>query len=181
MAFHDLLEVIYRQYFFLYSTDQLDRITKLADYYCALPVLSKALSGTLLDSHNFMLYIASDAFSLIKIAAKLQSSILFRECVIHLLGPFYDPVYKNTGIWDDSDKCLTKLKKLLDTAYNNVGAQIAEIDHALLNATHAAAAIDATAFEKAMSESATRCKTVDGNGALVVNLPEYYRNYTRLS
>ncbi|TVY89680.1 hypothetical protein LAWI1_G003077 [Lachnellula willkommii] len=169
LAFHNLMRAFHSEPLCLYSIEQLDRVTKLADYYRSLPVLSTALSARLLDSPALTSGIAVDPFRLVQVSTKLHNSVLFRECVIHLLNPFHNPTYKDSTMWDDQDH--TGLKKLLDFLYSGIWAQIAKIEHALLTTEAASQAAYATAAKTA----ATSCKTVDDSANSVVNLPEYYR------
>ncbi|TVY51276.1 hypothetical protein LCER1_G005999 [Lachnellula cervina] len=169
LAFHNLMRAFHSEPLCLYSIEQLDRATQLADYYRSLPVLSGALSARLLDSPALTSGIAVDPFRLLQIATKLHNSVLFRECVIHLLNPFHNPSYKETDMWDDQDH--TGLKKLLDFVYSSIWAQIAKIEHALLTAE----AYTQAAYASAAKTAGNSCKTVDDSANSVVNLPEYYR------
>ena len=58
-------------------------MTKLADYYFALPALSKSLMRPLMAAN---INIASEAFDLIKATAKLRHSPLYKDCIIYLAG-----------------------------------------------------------------------------------------------
>lgn len=59
---------------------ELQAMVVLADYYCALPILSKSLRGPL--SYKNIEVNRLD----IDIAYKLRNAELFRECVVHLAG-----------------------------------------------------------------------------------------------
>jgi hypothetical protein len=82
-AFKNLLHAIYNECYELEDTDQLCLMTKLADYYFALPVLSKSLNGPLMASK---IDIASNTLRLIKVATKLRHAPLYKDCVIYLAG-----------------------------------------------------------------------------------------------
>jgi hypothetical protein len=82
-AFKNLLHAIYNESYQLKDTDQLCLMTKLADYYFALPALSKSLMQPLMASN---INIASEAFDLIEAAAKLRHSPLYKDCIIYLAG-----------------------------------------------------------------------------------------------
>jgi len=82
-AFKNLLHAIYGESYRLEDTDQLRLMTKLADYYFALPALSKSLMRPLMASN---INIASEAFYLIEVATKLRHSPLYRDCIIYLAG-----------------------------------------------------------------------------------------------
>jgi hypothetical protein len=82
-AFKNLLHAIYNESYRLEDTEQLCLMTKLADYYFALPALSKSLMRPLMASN---INIASDAFYLIEAAAKLRHSPLYKDCIIYLAG-----------------------------------------------------------------------------------------------
>jgi hypothetical protein len=100
-AFKNLLHAIYNESYQLENTDQLCLMTKLADYYFALPALSKSLMWPLMASN---INIASEAFDLIEAAAKLRHSPLYKDCIIYLAGrwiendcPTGDELYQLNG------------------------------------------------------------------------------------
>ncbi|KAF7925685.1 uncharacterized protein EAE98_006910 [Botrytis deweyae] len=75
---------------------ELKRLTRLADYYCALPVVSATLTGALFKSSMFdgigPCYFSracechDDCVSLLVLARKLRHGVLFRECLIYTVG-----------------------------------------------------------------------------------------------
>jgi hypothetical protein len=69
-------------------------MVQMADYYCALPALSASLSGALFHSPKFRSTIGDFSTKLLGLATKLRHEVLFRECLIHVLGPWKKPRYK---------------------------------------------------------------------------------------
>jgi hypothetical protein len=73
---------------------ELETITRLADFYCALPLVSATLTGALVggrtvkreqddSKYNLLSLFASD---LLLIAKRLRHNVLCRECFIHVVG-----------------------------------------------------------------------------------------------
>jgi hypothetical protein len=78
---------------FLKSLIELKRMTSLADFCCALPILSATLVNGVLGSPTFELQLSpyytlftEIAPELIHTAYKLRNLVLFRECLIHVLS-----------------------------------------------------------------------------------------------
>jgi hypothetical protein len=75
------------------SIAELERLTELADFYCALPAFSNSLSIALWKSPDLISKIPANALKLLPITVKLRSELLFKECLIHALGPYTHPQY----------------------------------------------------------------------------------------
>ncbi|KAE8448673.1 hypothetical protein EG329_009099 [Mollisiaceae sp. DMI_Dod_QoI] len=103
-AFEKLLCAFYNRDYTVESTDELKAMTAIADYYCALPILSKTLKGALLGSPIFDLNnndrrspFKENSYDLIFTAQKLRHAELFRECFVHIVGTWVDgPVPKDS-------------------------------------------------------------------------------------
>lgn len=96
-ALRKLLCAIHSKKYRIETADELKRLTRLADYYCTLPVVSGTLTGALFRSSMFessgSRYDAAvdckchdDSVSLLLLARKLRHGLLFRECLIHTVG-----------------------------------------------------------------------------------------------
>ncbi|KAF7945861.1 uncharacterized protein EAE97_004899 [Botrytis byssoidea] len=96
-ALRKLLCAIHSKKYRIETADELKRLTCLADYYCALPVVSGTLTGALFRSSMFQFlaprYDAAvecechdESVSLLLLARKLRHGLLFRECLIHTVG-----------------------------------------------------------------------------------------------
>jgi len=94
--------------------DQFAIMTELAGYYCALPIFSVSLSGAF--SSRFIKEIPVKAVELLPLAAQLHHAILFRECMIHIVGRWSDP--RVESIRD------VKLRKLAEAARNTISSKI---------------------------------------------------------
>ncbi|ESZ92598.1 hypothetical protein SBOR_7015 [Sclerotinia borealis F-4128] len=92
-CFRKLLCAIHTKSYTIQDTDQLSRLTRLADYYCALPVVSGTLTGALLRSPMFTILKSGkkdagcecqkEARTLLVLTRKLRHQLLFKECLIH--------------------------------------------------------------------------------------------------
>ncbi|RAL63661.1 hypothetical protein DID88_003704 [Monilinia fructigena] len=87
-AFHKLLCTIYRMRTSITSVEELVTITRLADYYCALPTASSSIESSLLNETGLFYRHAEYMFSqyeideALKAATKLRNPVLFRELVV---------------------------------------------------------------------------------------------------
>jgi hypothetical protein len=77
---------MYNRPYQITNTKQLATMTRLADYYCALPILSSSLYTALWESEVFVNEIPNDAEIILPLACKLRHPIIFRECIIHIVG-----------------------------------------------------------------------------------------------
>lgn len=91
-----MLRAIYFQSFDLHISEELLRLIDLADYYCALPILSKTLDSVLIKHIRPCGFdIRHHALELFVAAAKLRNVLLFRECLIWVVNPYHEPVFKS--------------------------------------------------------------------------------------
>jgi len=95
--------------------NQLAIMTDLAGYYCALPVLSVSLSGAF--SSVFIKEIPGKSVDLLPLAAQLHHAVLFRECMIQVVGCC--TTCRFGAIEDD------KLRKLAEAISNTLSTKIA--------------------------------------------------------
>ncbi|PVH75279.1 hypothetical protein DL98DRAFT_593276 [Cadophora sp. DSE1049] len=85
-AFGNLFAAMYGESYSLNSRDgpaELQHMAELADYYCALPAVSRSLTKLLLEKDY---HIGNRPASWITAAYKLRHAALFRECVVYLAG-----------------------------------------------------------------------------------------------
>jgi hypothetical protein len=68
-------------------------MTRLAEYYCTLPILSISLWGPLVNSLGLIPNIKSTACNTLVAAYKLRHKQLFNDSFIHVLGPWKKPHY----------------------------------------------------------------------------------------
>ncbi|CZR63411.1 uncharacterized protein PAC_13308 [Phialocephala subalpina] len=107
-AFRKLLCAMYNRPYRIEDVAELETVTRLADFYCALPIVSGTLSGALLGSpmlkrdpdpeNQSYNDFARKAGRLIFVAKKLRHVVLFRECFIHLAGNLQDEEYLGDAI-----------------------------------------------------------------------------------
>ncbi|TGO52161.1 hypothetical protein BOTNAR_0332g00010 [Botryotinia narcissicola] len=86
-AFINFIGIFYGKLWVIKNTEALQLVTELADYYCALPAVSKSMHGAFSISPEFCKGIFfSNKLTLLNLAFKLRSPELFRECMISLVG-----------------------------------------------------------------------------------------------
>ncbi|TGO48390.1 hypothetical protein BOTNAR_0478g00080 [Botryotinia narcissicola] len=136
-ALRKLLCAIHLKKYRIETADELKRLTCLADYYCALPVVSGTLTGALFRSSMFQFsaprYDAAvecechdESVSLLLLARKLRHGLLFRECLIHTVGRWDSLPDIEKGQIEEDQKLYTlvqiKLKVLYELLAKTQGA-----------------------------------------------------------
>ncbi|KAH7319430.1 hypothetical protein BKA65DRAFT_599494 [Rhexocercosporidium sp. MPI-PUGE-AT-0058] len=91
--FEIILRAIYGCPLFIRDRNQLCRVTKLADYYDALRILSRSLDcpGQRYDLKHMNLW--EDPCGMLRIAKKLRNATLFQECLTLSAGPLSGPKF----------------------------------------------------------------------------------------
>ncbi|KAL2070505.1 hypothetical protein VTL71DRAFT_13531 [Oculimacula yallundae] len=110
-CFTHLLCAFYSQPYYLDTPDELRITARLADFYCALPVLSATLTAAFMKGKLFGengLIFMQESRDLIKLAKKLRNPALFRECFVHQVGQYE----RDSHIKD------REIKKLIVREYN---------------------------------------------------------------
>ncbi|KUJ22224.1 uncharacterized protein LY89DRAFT_574625 [Mollisia scopiformis] len=95
IAFEKLMCAIYTRPYQLINTKELLLMTALADYYCALPILTRILDGAFINSPQFCKGIGSHASELFVAAAKIRNALLFRECLIWVVISYRDREFES--------------------------------------------------------------------------------------
>jgi hypothetical protein len=151
------------------SIAELERLTRLADFYCALPAFSNSLSTALLKSPDLASAIPANALKLLPTTVMLRNELLFKECLIHALGPWTNPQYLQL-----TDP---KLKQTASRAFGNLSAKIVKVEGKLLAATKS---IPRNPYDLSWGKNICTFITDNvsacydwSNGAL--NLPHFYR------
>jgi hypothetical protein len=115
-AFEKLLFAFYNRPFQIIDLAELICMTKLADYYCSLPVLSSALCAAILCSDGLCHQIDAMPTEFLSISKKLRNDVLFKEALILSLGPFHQLKYLLL-----SDM---KLKVIAENVHNCLSSQV---------------------------------------------------------
>ncbi|CAG8979714.1 hypothetical protein HYALB_00013404 [Hymenoscyphus albidus] len=121
LGFQKLLCVLNRKQCDLFSVQQLSNLVELADYYLALPEVSRSINYIQL-THPWSFFkrsIPQDCVSILPLALKLKHKLLFKECCIFLCNPYSDP--KLNQLEDP------KLKAIVKTAYNKVTSDLVQV------------------------------------------------------
>jgi hypothetical protein len=93
-AFQNLLCAIFNRPYCIIDATELNIMTQMADYYCALPILSNSLSATFFNSPGLLTTLRTDPCQSLILAYKLRHAPLFRDYLIHLLGPWSKPQFQ---------------------------------------------------------------------------------------
>ncbi|TVY39026.1 hypothetical protein LSUB1_G004583, partial [Lachnellula subtilissima] len=123
-AFHIILSALHSEPVEITTAHQLCLIAELADFYRVLPLMSNALNGVFFGNPELAMSIPTHCVILLEAAYKLRNNVLFRECFIHVMGPWTHPRFK-----------LLQEKKLRDLAavtHANTTAQITATQHQFL-------------------------------------------------
>ncbi|KAF5872470.1 uncharacterized protein Bfra_005830 [Botrytis fragariae] len=139
-AVRKLLCAIHSKNYRIETADELKRLTRLADYYCALPVVSATLTGALFKCRIFKGLLATynaltgehddECVSLLLLARKLRHGVLFKEFLIHTVGRWDSlPDLEKEVVKDDQ-----QLYKLVQTKLILLCKIVAKTQGALLMA-----------------------------------------------
>jgi hypothetical protein len=86
-AFENLLRAFYRDGLLITEAEDLITLTKLADYYCALKIVSQSLDATFVNCAYFKHGpLHEDAYELLECAVKLRNAALFKDLIIYCAG-----------------------------------------------------------------------------------------------
>ena len=130
----NLFCAFYREKLLIENAEDFLTLVKLADYYCALKVVSYAIDTTLLknvyfrgvlDSFNGIKNrILDDAPQIIEAAAKLRHAILFKELVIYCANPWSEPKFKQADMPE-------KYRKVAEGVYDRLSAQVTKANSSI--------------------------------------------------
>ncbi|KAF7930993.1 uncharacterized protein EAE97_009202 [Botrytis byssoidea] len=125
IAFKHMTDCMYGKSFTLASFDDINFLAKVADFYGALPVVSRSLDTVFFRSPEFIEQIPDHAGSLLKIAYQFRNRTLYKECMIYVAGRW------------KSDPCITEddmdLRIRVLAAYGSVCDKLVTANHALIN------------------------------------------------
>ncbi|TGO48389.1 hypothetical protein BOTNAR_0478g00070 [Botryotinia narcissicola] len=138
-GFRQLLCAMYSRPYTIKSVEELSTLTRIADFYCALPIVSVTLTDALLDSPIFLKrgnenstactkdQLAEDCDSMIFIAQKLRSSVLFRECLVHIVANWKDKdTFKFHRTRNDE-----MIRGVIEAGFSQLDEMIDHLQHAL--------------------------------------------------
>ncbi|TEY60238.1 hypothetical protein BOTCAL_0183g00060 [Botryotinia calthae] len=121
IAVKHMTDCMYGKSFTLNSFHNIEYLAKVADFYGALPVVSRTLDAVFFRSPEFIEQIPDNAGSLLKIAYKLRNRTLYKECMIHVAGRWKsDPCVSE----DDMD-----LRVRVLVAYGSICDKIVTANH----------------------------------------------------
>lgn len=142
--FRKLLCAMYNRPYQIKNTGELKILANLADFYCALPIVSATLTAAMLGSPMVKREInpggpigheiSDNSVELIIVAKKLRHAVLYRECFIHLVG-LWPPGHPDLLSQPEIDllKRDKRLWRLLSDGYANLNQRILKVHHKLLN------------------------------------------------
>ena len=134
-ALKAVLGAMYNERPTLWAQPRLLDIARIADFYCALPVVSSALWESLWDADRFGSKIANQAIEdhmeLLKVAKRLRHPILFREAFIYVVSMWHesDIDWRCTQRQEDST-----LVGLIEVAQARICIKIARVSCSLFSA-----------------------------------------------
>ncbi|KAF5872471.1 uncharacterized protein Bfra_005831 [Botrytis fragariae] len=198
-GFRQLICAMYSSPYTIKDVEELSTLTRIADFYCALPIVSVTLPSALLDSPIFSKreveditactknQLAEDCNFMIFIAQKLRNSVLFRECLIHIAANWKDADnFKfHRARNDETIRCVIKLE------FSQLEEMIIRLKHALwvaaivtkllpgapeLTRVLAAAEKDYISFEREPKKAVTFWKNLSAKLAHVVRDGDFLKS-----
>ncbi|KAF7943896.1 uncharacterized protein EAE97_005966 [Botrytis byssoidea] len=120
MAFENIIMSMYQKPYEITSTEHLQEITTLADFYRCLPVVSNSLYSAFFRSPKFLASVYDCREVLLELAFKLRHRELFNDCLVLISG--YWPPNQLPFKTKIEDK---RLARLAENAHNQVGTTLA--------------------------------------------------------
>lgn len=180
LAFMNFIGTFYGKSWGIKNTESLQLVTELADYYCALPVVSKSMHGSLFLSPVFCKSIFfGPTYTLLDLSLQLRSPELFRECMICLVGKWQHSAYQ---YWTESQPEMLynpKLNELAIKLHNQICAKVSTAQQQIefysqinSNALEVKANIEICYLEKMKLG-----ETEHGAKHRRISLPEYFQAF----
>lgn len=109
----------------LHFIEDLQTLVELADYYLAMPVVSRTLDHVLLKKGAFCIDVDYNCCQALALATKLRNSILFREALVHVVE----------ASSEEHHQCLEdpKLVKTRRNAHDEIFALVARAQETILS------------------------------------------------
>jgi hypothetical protein len=127
-AFGILLQAMYCQPIVFACPEQLVLCTEMADYYRCLKCLSSALADALIRTPNMSYWVQRQSCTLLQVAHKLKHKLLFKECLVHVTGPW--DIENLPRAKDLTDPVLIKIAlRARDDIYQKIGRFEANLLH----------------------------------------------------
>ncbi|KAH6711270.1 hypothetical protein BKA61DRAFT_577729 [Leptodontidium sp. MPI-SDFR-AT-0119] len=165
--FNTMMCAIYLKPYTIESCADLLVLTRLADFYCTLSIVSRTLNIAFHTSPTLINQIPQSRCEVFAAAAKLRNELLFREALVWIVGPWGKPTYKNLRD--------PKLKKVAHRAWTEVCAKIAEVHHLLMIAIASEALGNLIQLEDVEVNKAMNIATRAITRRFKVAVPRYFR------
>jgi hypothetical protein len=127
-TFRKLLCAIFSRPYDIGHVCDLQIMTKHAEYYCCLPIVSHSLWGPLVNSPKFVPSIGESPYLTLIAACKLRHKQLFKDSFIHCLGPWKSPRYKQLEELKE-----LKLFAMAEVAHIKMCAKLLEVQQGMID------------------------------------------------
>ncbi|KAE9368578.1 hypothetical protein N431DRAFT_512770 [Stipitochalara longipes BDJ] len=125
-AFYNLLRAMYSLPYTLESATELITMSVMARFYASLPILSRSLSASILQSKGFLYDMESNSMKLVIVAKELRHAELFKDCLLLYLGPWHS---RFSPRFNDP-----QLNVLASTIHNKICSKLAVAQEELVDA-----------------------------------------------
>ncbi|CAG8971595.1 hypothetical protein HYALB_00007988 [Hymenoscyphus albidus] len=141
-AFHHLLCTMYNRKYAIQNVSALKSLTKIADFFCALPIVSATIVETVMtgpmtrtrmEEWSSRSEFSRNACEISRIAQKLRNPILFRDAIIEVVSrwDFHQEFLFEIGI-KASDFFDGSTLQLIEREYTQVAKLLVRCSHRLL-------------------------------------------------
>ncbi|KAG4428514.1 hypothetical protein IFR05_016003 [Cadophora sp. M221] len=165
--FNAMMCAIYTKPYAIESCADLLVLTRLADFYCALSIVSRTLDIAFHTSPALINQIPQFRCEVFAAAAKLRNRLLFREALVWIVGPWRVPTYNNL---EDPE-----LKKVAHRAWTEICVKIAGINYSLMNAVETESVGGMIPFEDVEVSKALNIAVKFIVRGFKVTMPRYFR------
>ena len=175
-AFQNLLCAMFNRPYCILDATELNIMTQMADYYCALPTLSISVSATFFNSPGLTKTLRKDPCRSLISAYKLRHALLFRDCLIHVLGPWSKPQFQELKSHRDPSSLI--LFNFVDTIHISFSNKITQLQQSIFQLStnyHPAFGLGHREAYRAAAKNMLDCTidSVDVNRNLL--LPKWFR------
>jgi len=156
------------------SARQLCLVAELADFYRLLLLMSNVLYGVFFSNPELVGSIPNHCVELLEASFKLRNKLLFRECFVHVMGPWNNPRFMNLTEPKLKNLAVEAQKKLTSRIMDVQIEQIALTIAGPLNVRGQRATGSDFGYELAVATSRISQDGLDSSGKPF--MPCYYRN-----
>lgn len=167
-----LLCSVYNRPFSVATWKTLERLVEMADYYCALPCLSRTLLAAI--HRGPPQDICAQPAKCLSAATKLRNPELFKDSLIHMLRPWnpFDSGFANDAWYDTYKDLDPKLQRIVTEARNRMSNLVAKTQQEIMLLRMSSKTLQEQFQEVELDILRQSTRATDRN---CISMPSYFR------